>query len=486
VSETRKDAKDRALLEALGQWPEPAISSEEWEARALVIDANVAQSATKAHTGVENFLEAPLPSTPEEGHKTAASVGPAPSSRAPQAEGKMASSTSTTRERRSFQDLARMANTPPPPSVRSQPASSPPSGVLRAAEATSSDSGVVDLKAAAASDPMAASRAQSTPLASQPLFEDDDRNSQPPGSMRNSQAPVSAQAMSGAVASAVLATAKKPQEKKSSSALLLVGGIATIAAMAAGAFFVVKSQQAKRAAHTVAIVVPTAPEATPAPAPQPAATTTTDPATATALAAVPAAPSSGGVDDNAKTDDATKGAVGGGGKVATAATPATPKKAAGPRAMAKAEPSDKIDPKLVAKDLPPAPGPTGALADAIKQSAAPTPAPTPASQDTAPAPAPNDPAIAAGSVPQKPSQGAVTGAVGAALPAARACLKPDEPVSRAAITFGSNGNVASVVVTGNAVGKPAEACIKAALGKAKVPAFAMPTYSANVTVRPTN
>ena len=44
----------------------------------------------------------------------------------------------------------------------------------------------------------------------------------------------------------------------------------------------------------------------------------------------------------------------------------------------------------------------------------------------------------------------------------------------------------AIDVTGNAAGKPAEACIKGALSKAKVPAFAMPTYSANVTVRPTN
>ncbi len=494
MSETRKDASDRALLKTLGEWPEPAISAEDWEARASEVDAKVANSPTKAHIGTENFLDPPLPSTPEEGHKTAAStgVGVAPSSRSASVgqslEGKMASSTTTsTRERRSFQDLARMANTPPPPSVRSQPVSSPPSGILRAAEAHASDSGVVDLKAAAASDPMASSRAQSTPLASQPLFDEEDRNSQPPSSLRNSQAPMSAPAISSAVASAVLSgqpvsgkVAKGDKnDKKKSSGLLLIGGVAAIAAMAAGAFFVVKAQQAKRAAQAVAMIVPApadpnaeaAPLATTAPAAAPVALATATPA-----------------DDTSKTDDPTKGAVGGGGKVATAPN-AAPKKAGGAR-VAKADPTDKtdkIDPKLVAKDLPPAPGPTGALADAIKQSAAVTPAPTPASQDTTPAaPAATDPAIAAGSVPQKPSQGAVTGAIGAALPAARACLKQDEPVSRAAVTFGSNGSVQSVIVTGNAAGKPAEGCIKAALGKAKVPAFAMPTYSANVTVRPAN
>jgi hypothetical protein len=65
-------------------------------------------------------------------------------------------------------------------------------------------------------------------------------------------------------------------------------------------------------------------------------------------------------------------------------------------------------------------------------------------------------------------------------------LKQDDPVSKATITFASSGAVQSVLVTGAAAGKPAEACIKTALGKAKVPPFAQPTYSASVTVRPAN
>lgn len=93
------------------------------------------------------------------------------------------------------------------------------------------------------------------------------------------------------------------------------------------------------------------------------------------------------------------------------------------------------------------------------------------------------PQFAAGTVPQKPSQGAVTGAIGAVLPGARACLGPDDPVSRAAITFTSTGTVQSVSVSGGAAGKPAEGCIKGALGKAKVAPFAEPTYTANITVR---
>jgi hypothetical protein len=91
--------------------------------------------------------------------------------------------------------------------------------------------------------------------------------------------------------------------------------------------------------------------------------------------------------------------------------------------------------------------------------------------------------VPAGSVPQKPSQGAVTGAIGAVLRNARECLGPDDPVSHANVVFVSDGTVQSVSVTGAAAGKPAEACIKAQLGKAKVGPFAEPSYSTRITVR---
>ena len=55
-----------------------------------------------------------------------------------------------------------------------------------------------------------------------------------------------------------------------------------------------------------------------------------------------------------------------------------------------------------------------------------------------------------GNVPQKPSQGAVTGALGAVLPRARACLGPDDPISRATVVFSSGGSVQSVSVSGAA------------------------------------
>ena len=89
-----------------------------------------------------------------------------------------------------------------------------------------------------------------------------------------------------------------------------------------------------------------------------------------------------------------------------------------------------------------------------------------------------------GNVPQKPSAGAIAGGVSAAMSQARSCIGLDDPISRAAVTFDSSGAVKDVVVSGYAAGKPAEACIKAALSKAKVPPFAQPIYTQTFTVRP--
>ncbi len=69
------------------------------------------------------------------------------------------------------------------------------------------------------------------------------------------------------------------------------------------------------------------------------------------------------------------------------------------------------------------------------------------------------------------------------MPSARACLGPDDPISRAQVTFQSDGSVQSVSVSGGASGKPAEACIRAALMKARVAPFAQPTFTAPATIR---
>jgi hypothetical protein len=94
------------------------------------------------------------------------------------------------------------------------------------------------------------------------------------------------------------------------------------------------------------------------------------------------------------------------------------------------------------------------------------------------------PGSAAGNLALKPAMGAVQGALGTVLPAARYCLGPDDPVSRATITFKSDGSVQSVAVTGDAAGQPAEGCIRSRLMSARVPPFTNPTFTWTVTVRP--
>lgn len=94
------------------------------------------------------------------------------------------------------------------------------------------------------------------------------------------------------------------------------------------------------------------------------------------------------------------------------------------------------------------------------------------------------PAATAGELPDKPSTGAVQAAIGSVMGSARACVAGHDEASRATLTFGSDGRVQSVAVSGKAAGTPAEACIKAALGKARVQPFARPSFSVGTTIRP--
>lgn len=140
------------------------------------------------------------------------------------------------------------------------------------------------------------------------------------------------------------------------------------------------------------------------------------------------------------------------------------------------------DPALVATIPAPTATPSASanLQTLMQQAAGVTSSPTATAATTAT----GEGAPAPGSVPLKPSQGAIQGALGAALPSARGCLGPDDPISHATITFKSDGSVQSVGVTGGAAGKPAEACIRGALSKARITPFAQPTFTATATVRP--
>ncbi len=414
------------------------------------------------------------------------------------------------RDRRSLQDLAKMAQglTPPPPSVA--PA---PSGVQRAVEGKKDDSGIVDLAAASQADPSAALRAQTTPLASQGLFDEEPAHSQrppmsaPPVSHVPHTAPLGAQGAPVALpaqpapsippgpasippaslppqALAASATPSAPpvgfgapvaasamastsstgaQKKKGGGAViaLVIGGVVALGAAAAGGLFVMKSRNAALETAAATVTTPEPPAAIAQAEPAPKAEEPAEPAEATPTPE-PAAEPDTLPTTHGKIAMAPKAVKGGTAAKHEAAAPAP--KAEGPA-------------KMTEKDLAPASaGPMGDLGAAIKKEVGDDGTPkTPAAATTANTPT--------GNVPTKPSQGAVTGAIGAVLPSARACLGPDDPVSRATVVFSSAGTAQSVNVTGGAAGKPAEACIKSALMKAKVAPFAEPTYSANITVR---
>ena len=134
--------------------------------------------------------------------------------------------------------------------------------------------------------------------------------------------------------------------------------------------------------------------------------------------------------------------------------------------------------KSATKDeAPPPVGGSANLQNAMQTAAGP-------SDSTTTQTAASGPKFAPGSVPQRPSQGALASAIGRVLPDARSCLGPDDGVSYANIVFESGGSVQNVTLSGYAANKPAGACITTALKKGQVGPFAEPTYSAKVTVRP--
>jgi hypothetical protein len=87
-------------------------------------------------------------------------------------------------------------------------------------------------------------------------------------------------------------------------------------------------------------------------------------------------------------------------------------------------------------------------------------------------------------VPDAPSQGAIASALQSNNRAAKACVKGQEAPSRASVTFGSDGRVQTISVSGPAVGTPAEECIKQALQKGNVGPFSRPSYNVSITIRP--
>lgn len=89
-----------------------------------------------------------------------------------------------------------------------------------------------------------------------------------------------------------------------------------------------------------------------------------------------------------------------------------------------------------------------------------------------------------GGLSDRPSTGAVQAAIGSVMGSARSCVAGSSTAVPAQVTFGSDGSVTGVSVSGAAAGTPAASCIESALKRARVAPFATPSFSLMVWVRP--
>ncbi len=87
-------------------------------------------------------------------------------------------------------------------------------------------------------------------------------------------------------------------------------------------------------------------------------------------------------------------------------------------------------------------------------------------------------------IPEQPSQGSVQAAVLTVMGGAKGCVAGADDVSRAQVTFSSNGAVTGVSVTGWAAAHGKSACVQAALKGAKVGPFSKSSFSVGVPIRP--
>jgi len=391
----------------------------------------------------------------------------------------MSNSPPSQRDRRNLQDLAKLASS-----------SKTPAPAAVAPVVTEHDSGIVDLKAIAQMDQAGADRAKTTPLAAAPLFEDETPAVVPPSSTppppavssgpksgapsAPPSAPVAAtpSPVRGAATAAVAGPAEAPGGKGTLTWVLVGLGAAVVAA---GVVTMLNRPKPVAGAQDTASPPPSAALAPVAPPPSsaaPVAAVSSPSAVASAVAsASPSAPDTpragGGV---------TVPSVGGRKGPGGAASKGPAVEGAGGSTVSALS-------AMMAQSTNSTPTPPvtpGALGAAVEHAVGGGGAPGPAAAPEGPA----APAFAPGSVPQKPSQGAVTGALLRATPGARACLNAGDAPSRANVTFSSSGSVTAVVVTGPAAGNPEEECIKKAMMKASVPPFSQDSYSANVNIRP--
>ncbi len=434
---------------ALAAWPTAERTALEWDDSAervlsLLGSGEKGRPTASGRVSDEDLLRPPLPSTPGEVQSSAPTET--------RTEGATGMTTaSRERDRAGFRDLAKLANMTPPPSSVSSVRSAETSTPGEEKKEWEANSGVIDLAAIAHNE--AAEAKAKAPVSAAAVAQATMR------SAGNEPKPAPASEPRS------IAAAREEKREKKGSPWVAIGGVVAVAAVAAGVFFGMQ--------HTDRAIVPAAVAVAPPPAtaasPQPIGV-------AAPPAATPLTPEERGVDPSSL-PPASTGAASTGAVALHVAAPlvAKPVPAVG---------APTTDPALVAAIPAPTAAPTASacLSTLLQQGAGVTSSPTPTA--AAATTDPDDRLPAPGSVPLKPSQGAIQGSLGAALPSARGCLGPDDPISHATITFKSDGSVQSVGVSGGAAGKPAEACIRAALSKARVTPFAQPTFTATATVRP--
>ena len=470
----------------LAEWPTPARSALEWDTFAEQIMAKVGTDTPRVEDVLSDakFLLAPtLEGAMNSGSEATASHPVAQ----PHLEERMGAISQRDR-RSSLQDLAKLAAEGGPLSQRAADSFAAPPMSQRGSERSFEGSGVVDLQSLTAlpSSPSAVdvmmpanvgTGAKSDTFAVATKADDSAPVVAAVSAPADSE-PSSIQESIPPMPVSITAAATTQETSGSNPRVgVLVGGVVGVLAVAAGALFFVMSKQpapeTSAAASTVAVTAPAEEKAAIAPA-NPVAETTTAAPTEAAGGLDPAALPTKGTEGATASNHATHS-----DKSAASTTHAATSDKAIAAVTPKATKESAAKEKKAAEPPPPSGIPDNDLGKAMKQASTGGVVGSGVSDDKA------APQYAAGTVPQKPSQGTLTSALGRVLGKAKSCIGPDDPISRASVVFASAGNVQSVNVSGHAAGKPAEACIKSAISQAKLNTpFAEPTYTTTVTIRP--
>jgi hypothetical protein len=472
----------------LASWPAPTRDDAAWGARAEAI-LGAAQSAPRASDAtLSSLLEPPrLDPEPGEPGATVSGSGPVraageklmsqesnPGGAPPKSE-VMPTSAATPSKRPSLKELAARASqtgaarssipgasTPPPaaskpvsdappaakPSIRPPAPSSPP----RISD-PDHDSGIIDLnKVNAAATPQQIAAAEKAKPAAHDLVGDDDKSEAAP-------------AKEAAKVASLADAREKKAEKKGGSGGAIAGLAIALIGMAAGVAIWVNGRQkpADTTAQSGKENPPAAVQAAPPSEPQKVAEAPKAEPQGLSIDSLP--PAEAEAQKRATPQPAGGGTPADSQKLAAQQQPATTDKAA-PAPAGTAPPiGDKPG------DL------SSAMAKAVGDSGE-------KSVNTDGATPANGGKAGNQSVPEKPSQGSVNSAVGSVMGGAKACVAGADDVSRAQITFGSNGSVQNVSVTGWAANNGQSGCVKSALKGASVGPFSQPTFTVGVTIRP--